>query len=286
MDTYDQQQERLLAAEGVGSEKGTHRLDYPLRKPNPLRSYALAIVTSLLVISLASNAVLVKHVKTLRTQSVHCKSEYTGLTHDTIVPYEVYTDYMHENRTISDALWSKLDSSPIVVALDQDYTDRHNLDPSIPFPWDQSKGLYHLKAFHHIHCLKNIRHAYFNAIDGVDPTTAISPRHIDHCLDTLRQDIMCFADDTPMPTIHKKHQIGSGQPRKCKNWDALVKWTQEPERQSCFHMIDEYRPVPNSLEEFAFCPEGSPHTETMTKYFERWGHKDPFTKDSGNESHQ
>ena len=75
------------------------------------------------------------------------------VNHDKIVPYEVYTDYMHENRTISDALWDKLDSSPIVVALDQDYTESHDLDPSIPFPWDQSKGLYHLKAFHHIHCL-------------------------------------------------------------------------------------------------------------------------------------
>lgn len=97
---------------------------------------------------------------------------------------------------------------------------------------------------------------------------------------------MCFADDTPMPTISQRHKIGDGQPRKCKDWDALVKWTQEPERQSCFKMIDEYRTVPNSLEEFAFCPSGSQYTGVMTKYFERWGHKDPFTKDAKKESHE
>ncbi|KAH7345862.1 hypothetical protein BKA66DRAFT_517192 [Pyrenochaeta sp. MPI-SDFR-AT-0127] len=194
---------------------------------------------------------------------------------------------MHENRTISDALWEQLDSSPIVVALDQEYTDSHNLKASIPFPWDQSKGLFHVKAFHHIHCLKNIRRAYFDALEASpDSKPLISPRHIDHCLDTLRQDIMCFADDTPMPTISQRHKIGDGQPRKCKDWDALVRWTQEPERQSCFKMIDEYRTVPNSLEEFAYCPSGSQYTGVMTRYFDRWGHKDPFTKDVGKEDHE
>ncbi|KAH8725903.1 hypothetical protein GQ44DRAFT_615038 [Phaeosphaeriaceae sp. PMI808] len=241
---------------------------------------------SILLVSLALNTVLVGYVKTLRMQQGHCISEFTGLDHDKVVPYQVYTDYMHENRNISDALWDKLDSSPIVVALDQKYTESHGLKPSIPFPWDQSKGLYHVKAFHHIHCLKNVRRAYYDALENSpDVKPLISPRHIDHCLDTLRQDIMCFADDTPMPTINERHKIGNDQPRKCKDWDALVKWTQEPERQSCFKMIDEYRTVPNSLEEFAFCPEGSPHTNVMTKYFERWGHKDPFTKDSKKEGH-
>lgn len=78
MDTYDQQEERLLAADSVGSEKHGDRLHYPLRKKsNPLRTYSLALVTFLLVISLASNALLVTQIKTLRLQSVHCKSEYS-----------------------------------------------------------------------------------------------------------------------------------------------------------------------------------------------------------------
>lgn len=62
----------------------------------------------------------------------------------------------------------------------------------------------------------------------------------------------------------------------CKDWDALVSWTQAPERQACFKMIDEYRRVPNSLEEFAFCPDESEHKSVMENYFEKWGHKDPF----------
>ncbi|KAF2193117.1 hypothetical protein K469DRAFT_619703 [Zopfia rhizophila CBS 207.26] len=206
-----------------------------------------------------------------------CISEFTGLGYNKTSTYKVYTDYIHPNHTVSDALWESLSSSPIMVALNAEYARAHNLKTSISFPWDQSKGLYHIKAFHHIHCLKNIRRAYLDALAS-DPSSKplISPEHIAHCLDTIRQDIMCHADDTPMPTINERHKIGDGQARKCKDWDALVRWTQAPERQSCFKMIDEYRRVPNSLEEFAYCPVDSPYAPVMERYFERWGHKSPF----------
>ena len=110
--------------------------------------------------------------------------------------------------------------------------------------------------------------------------SVVPTEHVLHCLDTLRQDMQCLADDTPMPTIPKKHHIGNGQIRQCRDFDALVEWSQDPERHACFKMIDEYREVPNSLEEFAFCREGSEEEATMMKYFEEWGHKDPFGGDS------
>lgn len=91
---------------------------------------------------------------------------------------------------------------------------------------------------------------------------------------------MCNADDTPMPTINERHKIGDGQVRQCKDWDALTRWTQAPERQACFKMIDEYRRVPNSLEEFAFCPENSQNEHAMKSYFAKWGHKNPFGDES------
>ncbi|KAF2736291.1 hypothetical protein EJ04DRAFT_490041 [Polyplosphaeria fusca] len=233
----------------------------------------------LLSISLLANLALFGQVKLLKTERGLGRSEYTGLALDTPSSYHIYTEFINHNRSISDPLWEALDSSPIVVALDAAYARRHKLKESIPFPWDQSKGLYHIKAFHHIHCLKNIRHAYLTALSSPESESRIPPSHILHCLDTIRQDLMCHADDTPMPTVNERHKIGDGQPRKCKNWDALVKWTQEPERQTCFRMIDEYRRVPNSLEEFAFCPEGQEFDkirDSMNAYFGKWGHKDPF----------
>lgn len=95
----------------------------------------------------------------------------------------------------------------------------------------------------------------------------------------MRQDIMCRPDDTPMPSIQQRHKWGDGQVRKCKDWDALIKWTQHPSRHACFRMLSDYRRVPHSLEQFAFCLEDSPYTEVMEEYFAEHGHRDPYREE-------
>ena len=104
----------------------------------------------------------------------------------------------------------------------------------------------------------------------------ISHEHFLHCLDSLRQDVMCMADDTPMPTVNRKHRIGDGQIMQCRDWSKLTAWTQEPERQSCYHMIDDYHTVHHTLEQFDDCPQDSPYFSVAKAYFAEFGHKDPF----------
>lgn len=87
---------------------------------------------------------------------------------------------------------------------------------------------------------------------------------------------MCLADDTPMPTINKVHHIGNGQVRQCHDWNRLVAWTQEPERHACYHMLDDYRKVPHTLEQFDYCAEGSQYTVVAKQYFKQNGHKNPY----------
>lgn len=104
----------------------------------------------------------------------------------------------------------------------------------------------------------------------------ISAEHVYHCLDTLRQDVTCLADDTPMPTVNALHQIGNGQVRQCRDLMKLVAWTQEPERHACYRMLDDYRRVPHSLEQFAYCAKDSRYFSVAEKYFKQHGHKDPY----------
>jgi hypothetical protein len=85
-----------------------------------------------------------------------------------------------------------------------------------------------------------------------------------------------------MPSIAQLHKWGDGQVRKCKDWDALVKWTEDPERHACFKMLSDYRRVPNSLEQFAFCLEDSPYIDIMESYFREYGHRDPYAGDKKN----
>ena len=67
--------------------------------------------------------------------------------------FQYYNDYWGSNETLSDQLWESIDTSPVMVSLSQEYIEKHDLPPSIPFPWDESRGLYFLKAYHMLHCL-------------------------------------------------------------------------------------------------------------------------------------
>lgn len=82
-----------------------------------------------------------------------------------------------------------------------------------------------------------------------------------------------------MPTVEARHQIGNGQVRQCRDIKKLTEWTQESERNACYRMLDEYRRVPHSLEQFAFCDKSSQYYDVAGEYFEVNGHKDPYGLD-------
>jgi hypothetical protein len=78
-----------------------------------------------------------------------------GLAYDTP---KIYMSSWGKNETEADEYWESLDASPVVVALDyNEAAQQYGLGKSAPFPWDNEKGLYYIKAFHHIHCLVSLR---------------------------------------------------------------------------------------------------------------------------------
>jgi hypothetical protein len=105
----------------------------------------------------------------------------------------------------------------------------------------------------------------------------LNGHHVHHCLDTLRQDLICAADDTPMPTGNEARAIGDEQPMMCKNFDRLVEWIYVPERNACHHSLDDYRSIAHSIERYAFCEPGSENYNRMKEYFEERGHVDPWS---------
>ncbi|OTA91448.1 hypothetical protein M434DRAFT_388647 [Hypoxylon sp. CO27-5] len=91
-------------------------------------------------------------------------------------------------------------------------------------------------GYHHLHCLNNMRIAihwdYYEAKYGnYARQDVFSREHSDHCIDTLRQALMC----NPNTEIHtaewldRPHELGdkelSGQSTTtCVEWDSLDKW--------------------------------------------------------------
>lgn len=93
-------------------------------------------------------------------------------------------------------------------------------------------------------------------------------RHIIHCLDALRRDVLCNADDTPRLTSNNSiPETGHGQSRTCRSWDKLNDWAKQ--YNSCYRYINETQ-TPDEfpqIQRFVWCPEGSPYKEEVAKYF-------------------
>lgn len=91
--------------------------------------------------------------------------------------------------------------------------------------------------------------------------------HVTHCLDSLRQDVLCNADDTPRyTTLGKGKASGVGQTRKCNDWNRLEAWAQE--RTACWRYIngtDEN--FQDEIQRFRYCPKGSPYIANVKDYF-------------------
>ena len=60
---------------------------------------------------------------------------------------------------------------------------------------------------------------------------ALSMKHLDHCIDSIRQSLMCSADITPLPYVwwRKYNQLmpASAVTHTCRDFDALRDWAKE-----------------------------------------------------------
>ncbi|KAL6239889.1 hypothetical protein BDW75DRAFT_68858 [Aspergillus navahoensis] len=121
------------------------------------------------------------------------------------------------NVTLADTLWHSINIDSGVVALPDSFAASHNLRTAQRFPWDPSQGIYILHGFHNLHCLKIIHISLFEFRNGREQSRTW--HHIAHCLDALRRQILCDADDTPRATERRVEVVsGVGQHRVCRDW--------------------------------------------------------------------
>lgn len=94
-----------------------------------------------------------------------------------------------------------------------------------------------LDVFHQLHCLNMIRRRLYPSYykfndtgpDGEDDLLGLS--HIDHCVDSIRQSLMCHADVTPViytwSDTSKRYVAKTHVPHVCRNFDAVSAWASE-----------------------------------------------------------
>ncbi|KAH8651549.1 hypothetical protein BGZ60DRAFT_388156 [Tricladium varicosporioides] len=102
------------------------------------------------------------------------------------------------------------------------------------------KGSY--AVYHQLHCLQALRVGYYTALSAMNESRQLtaeelkgefmgSPAHAQHCIDYLRQSLMCHADTNIEPVIEEKGGvIGFGSTHFCRNYEALKEQVAERQR--------------------------------------------------------
>ncbi|KUJ16891.1 uncharacterized protein LY89DRAFT_585428, partial [Mollisia scopiformis] len=183
-----------------------------------------------------------------------------GLVWDTPNQFKSNTQYDSSNETLMELAWEALEYNLGSIALSDDYADSLGLPRARRYPWDDSKGLYFLNGYHSIHCLKIIRRTITQLYSNEVPSS--HPRHWKHCLDSLLQDTLCVADDTPRHVpVDPLGLPGMGQARACRNWNKLE--TFATKHWSCWKNV---KPTDSSVDgilRFIYCPPDSPYQEKI-----------------------
>lgn len=98
-----------------------------------------------------------------------------------------------------------------------------------------------LEVFHLLHCLDSIRKAtwpeYYRETWEKQGGERVVRVHNDHCIDMLREVIMCQADVTPITFFNNLHLPSRKLPmpdfntiHTCRNFDAVLDWNNNNER--------------------------------------------------------
>jgi len=68
---------------------------------------------------------------------------------------------------------------------------------TLPIPGREGGYVIQLTVFHQLYCLNLIRKGIYGAVDMTNKDDLLGIEHLDHCVDILRQSIICNSDITP-----------------------------------------------------------------------------------------
>ncbi|KAI0910067.1 hypothetical protein F4823DRAFT_387654 [Ustulina deusta] len=147
--------------------------------------------------------------------------------------------FIGEPRPELDQAWSRLLRSTMVMISDEEMRRMNKTSISMK---DGSGYLGYLEAHHMLHCVKRLyQFQHQDAYPELRDIGTFSLKHHDHCLEVLRQGIMCNADVSVNTFFwENKYKIKGDRSgaRKCTNWDSIQAWADK--RTVQYTGIDEF----------------------------------------------
>ncbi|KAL7798029.1 hypothetical protein V8C37DRAFT_418521 [Trichoderma ceciliae] len=141
------------------------------------------------------------------------------------------TEYEGTPNTENDAAWDHL-LDVGVVNISGEENSRLAVKSASTVK-DPNKYMVQLEMFHQLHCLKWVRDQFWGLQYAYETSSKVVEfpqrvNHTDHCIDYLRQVIMCNGDLTPITFEYNaeiqgylaRHSIA----HQCRNFDAIFHW--------------------------------------------------------------
>ncbi|KAF6820432.1 hypothetical protein CSOJ01_00688 [Colletotrichum sojae] len=162
------------------------------------------------------------------------KPTYFGPDHPYYLPEDTYYDF---NKSIAYVKKMKALHNSSSVLTNRHYAKRIHPDGSVTglnpfFTWkkhDEGRQIYTLRGFHHMHCVIVISEEFAYRIHN---KTKWTEPHIAHCINTIRDAVMCLADAQPLSFVngYGVGQVTDDQASMCRDWSALRAWGNDPQR--------------------------------------------------------
>ncbi|KAI5865342.1 hypothetical protein GGS23DRAFT_618392 [Durotheca rogersii] len=99
---------------------------------------------------------------------------------------------------------------------------------TLPVPDNEGGYIVQLSVFHLLHCLNLVRRGLYGEVDMTNKHDLLGIEHLDHCVDHIRQSIMCSAD-TAVLTFARQTPNGRAKAvaevlHGCRDFEAIQRW--------------------------------------------------------------
>ncbi|KAE8137997.1 hypothetical protein BDV38DRAFT_282605 [Aspergillus pseudotamarii] len=190
----------------------------------------LALTTSLFLLCAGLGAALYYQINSACGVSYVSESSHIKVPHRAVI-FLPHDEYTHQLPDEPGSVWDKLiPPGRGFVAAKQTKSGALAFEEysSVSLGADSSKEYYCISAFHQMHCLAIIYNAIFSKNHSDHHHRDDHSDHTKHCIDYLRQSIMCASDATlessgvlegDGSTIRAVD--GWNNTHQCRDWDSL-----------------------------------------------------------------
>ncbi|KAJ5209434.1 hypothetical protein N7501_004237 [Penicillium viridicatum] len=195
-----------------------------------LRKTLAGISAVLMLIVLMQSIIILRMSKGVSGQLPKTSPNGLSYARDKERLAHVPTRFWNGDEDEEDKSWTAIEGGHGLVSVSPEWASERGLPETLVHPRDPSKRVYVIEAYHSIHCLQTLRRHYLNLRRGETPDRPME--HDLHCFDSLRQSVMCQANDELLYTTGH-NDAGINQTRMCRDWDALREWATG--FTSCYH---------------------------------------------------